>query len=42
MGKHIQKTQFRFGNFNEYEAYNNALDMDYDSEDSFLLVFFII
>ena len=35
------KTNIRFKNMDDFERYINAIDIDYDSEDVFLLVMFI-
>ena len=41
-GEQIRKSQIRVRNINNYEAYFNAIDMESDSEDSTLQVFFWI
>ena len=35
VGDQIRQTHIRFRNINDYEAYINAIDLDYDSEDAF-------
>ena len=39
-GEHIRKIHIRLRNFNDYETYIKAIDIDYDSEDSIFTVFF--
>ena len=39
VGLHIRKTHISFSNNNDYEAYINAKDMDYDSETCILTGF---
>ena len=34
VGDQIRETRIRFRNINDYEAYNNTIDQDYDSEDT--------
>ena len=34
VGDQIRQTNIRFRNISDYEAYINAIDVDYDSEDS--------
>ena len=34
VGDQIRETHFRFRSFSDYEAYNNAIDQDYESEDA--------
>ena len=34
VGDQIRQTNIRFRNVDDYEAYNNAIDQDYESEDA--------
>ena len=39
--EHVRKTHIRFRTINDYEACNNAMDVDYDSEERFSLELFV-
>ena len=39
VGDQIRQTHIRFRYFSDYEAYNNAIDQDYESEDSIFNVY---